>query len=170
MTIAATSLKWYLSGGATNSDPALSIGGAMSSVALSASALNNLFDDVTGDEAATGANEYRLLYFQNIDSDQLGLDNPILWITTQPPGDDDLAIGIAAAGKNAVEAAIANDYTAPAGVTFSAPATKGAGIALPGAPYVQNDYVGVWFRRHVPAGARVMLDDECAWAVEGDTV
>jgi hypothetical protein len=170
MTIAATSLKWYLSGGATNSDPALSIGGAKSSVALSASALNNLFDDVTGDEATSGYDEYRLLYFQNIDDDPNGLDNPILWITTQPPGDDDLEIGIAAAGKNSVETAIANDHTAPAGVTFSAPATKDTGVALPGAPYMQDDYVGVWFHRHVPPAASVALDYECAWAVEGDTI
>lgn len=170
MTIPATSLKWYYSGGSANADPALSIGGAKSSVALSTSAMNNLFDDVTGDEATSGYDEYRLLYFQNIDDDAAGLADPILWITAQPSGDDDVEVGVAAAGQNAVETAIANDHTAPAGVTFSAPATKGAGIALPDEPYLQDDYVGVWFHRHVPAAASVAIDDECSWAVEGDTI
>lgn len=170
MTISGTNLKWYYSGGATNDDPALSIGGTKSSVALASSSLNNLFDDVTGDEASGGHDEYRLLYFHNEDANADGLIDPLLWITTQPPGDDDLSVGLSAQGKNAEATAIANDHTAPAGVSFSAPATKGAGLALPSPPYHEDDYIGVWFMRHVPASSTVEVDDECAWAVEGDTV
>jgi hypothetical protein len=168
MAIPASSLKWYLSGGATNSDPALSIGGAKSSTVLSATALNNLFDDVSAAEAGTGYDEYRLLYFENIDEDASGLIDPVLWITEQSVAD--LEVGLAAIGKNDVEPAIANDHTAPADVTFSAPATKLAGIALPDAPYLENDYVGVWFHRNVEALTAVTPSDDCAWAVEGDTL
>jgi hypothetical protein len=170
MTVLSTELKWYYSGGATNNDPAESYGGALSSYALASSSLNNLFDDVTGDEAESGYVEYRVLYFYNESTDANGLADPILWIPTQPPGDDDLAVAVATV-KNTVITKPANDHTAPTGIgSFSAPATKGAGIALPSGPYEEDDYVGVVFRRTVPALATVELNDETAWAVEGDTV
>jgi hypothetical protein len=170
MTVSNSNLKWYYSGGATNDDPSLSIGGVKSSVPLASSALNNLFDDVTGQEAVDGEDEYRLLYFENIDTDVNGLADPLLWISTQPPGDDDLGVGIADAGKSGEETAISDEFTAPADVSFSAPTSKGTGLALPDGPYVQNEYVGVWFKRHVPSGSGVTLSDACVFIVEGDTV
>lgn len=170
MTINAANLKWYYSGGATNNDPALSFGGVRSSVPLASSALNNLFDDVTGDEATSGYDEYRVLYFRNVDTDATGLADPILWITTQPPGADTLEVAVATA-KNTEITKPGNDHTAPSGIgSFSAAASKGAGLALPGEPYMENDYVGVCFHRHVPSSCPTHLDDACAWAVEGDTV
>lgn len=175
MAINAANLKYYYSGGASNSNPSLSIGGVKSNVELSSTALNNLFDNVTGDEATSGHDEYRLLYFQNIDTDVDGLMDPVvLWIVAQPAGDDSMEVGLSAQGKNVVATAIANDYTAPAGVTFHAEITKAegidfdtAGIAL---PFAQNDYIGIWFHRHVPANAGLQASDGFQWRIEGDTI
>lgn len=167
MAISSANLKWYLSGGGANSDPNASIGGARSSTLAG----TDLFDTVTGDEAAAGDTEYRLVYFRNEDADSDGLITPVVWILSNTPSaDTTIAIGIAAAGKNATETAVANENTAPAGVSFSSPASKGAGVSLPSTPYAQNEYVGVWVRRTVTAGAASAASDPATLRVEGDTI
>jgi len=47
-----------LTGGAGNSDPNASPGGEMSANQISGTPMNNLFDNVTADEAAAGDVEY----------------------------------------------------------------------------------------------------------------
>lgn len=167
MPISNANLKWYLSGGGSNTNPDASFGGARSSTQAGSS----LFDTVTGDESAAGAVEYRLIYFRNEDADSDGLISPVAWVLSNTPSTDTtIAIGIAVAGKNASETAPANAYTAPSGVSFSSPASKGAGLALPSGPYSQNDYVGVWLRRTVTAGAASAASDPATVRVEGDTI
>jgi hypothetical protein len=147
MTIDIANIKYYLSGGANNADPELSIGGAKSSVSVSATALGNLFDNVTGDEAAAGVTRYRLVYLQNDDSDASGLLDPaVLWWSTSPSAGQTIAVGLADAGKNAVEDAITNENTPPADVSFTSPVSKGTGVSLTDAPYEEGDYIGVWLR------------------------
>jgi hypothetical protein len=154
MAINIANIKYYLSGGASNSDPLLSIGGAKSSVAVSATALHNLFDAVTGDEAAAGVTRYRLVYLQNDDADASGLLAPaVLWWSTSPAAGQTIAVGLAAAGKGAAETAVADENTAPAGVTFTSPVSKATGVSLTGTPYTQGQYIGVWLRVVTTAGA-----------------
>lgn len=167
MPISNANLKYYLSGGGSNTDPNASIGGARSSTAAG----TDLFDTVTGDESAAGDTEYRLVYFRNEDSDSDGLISPVVWVLSNTPSSDTtIAIGIATEGKNATVSAVANENTAPAGVSFSSPASKGAGLSLPSAPYAQNDYVGIWLRRTVSAGAASTGSDPATIRVEGDTI
>lgn len=169
--ISAANLKWYLSGGAGNADPNAALGGARSTTVVPGT-INNLFDDVTGDEAVAGDIEYRCLFFRNEDVNTSGLLSPAtLWIDgLSSASGDEIDIGFDAAGKNAAAAVIANESTAPAGVTFTRPVSKGAGLALPGLPYVQNDFVGIWVRRTVTAGAGADANDVASIRVEGDTV
>ena len=61
----AATLAFQLSGGASNSDPNASLGGTHSSVALSGTAMNNLFDDVSSGEASAGDTEYRAIDITN---------------------------------------------------------------------------------------------------------
>lgn len=167
MPISNTNLKWYLSGGSSNSDPDASIGGDRSSTAAG----SDLFDIVTGDESAAGDTEYRCVYFRNEDSDADGLISPVVWVSSNTPSaDTTIAIGVATEGKNASPSAVANENTAPAGVSFSSPSSKGTGLALPSGPYAQNDYVAVWLRRTVSAGAASAASDPATIRVEGDTI
>ncbi len=53
-----SSLQILLTGGAGNSDPNASPGGEMSANQISGTPMNNLFDNVTADEAAAGDVEY----------------------------------------------------------------------------------------------------------------
>ncbi len=62
MAIVSTDLLFYHSGGAGNSDPDASLGGIISTTQITDASDNNLFDDVTGDEASSGDTEYRGFY------------------------------------------------------------------------------------------------------------
>jgi len=168
--ISNANLKWYLSGGAGNANPNASIGGVRS-VTLVAGGLDNLFDDVTGDEVTAGDITYRCMFFRNEDANANGLINPVAWIDLQSEAGDVVAIGLDPAGKNAAAATPADEFTAPAGVAFTTPITKPTGLALPGTPYVQNDFMAVWVRRTVTAGVPASNpNDQASVRVEGDTV
>lgn len=162
MPIETADIVYRLSGGGSNSDPALSLGGAKSSVASGSS----IFDAVSSAEAGAGDIEYRLVYVHNAHA-TLTLLGAKVWIQTNTPSaNTDAAIGLAAAGVNATETAVANESTAPADVTFSQPSSLGAGLSIgdlaPGAHY------GVWVRRTVTAGAAVAADN-FTLRVQGDT-
>jgi hypothetical protein len=166
--------KMYLSGGATNADPSLSIGGAKSSVAVSASKLNNLFDDISGDEAAAGHVDYRMVYVENGgDTDWV---DPVAWLGYQPRSPDSpytengatVKFGMADAGKNAEEAAIADDTTAPDDVSFDDPSTKLTGTALPTPDYEAGDYIGIWIEYTTPLGQGYDTGADWSLVIEGD--
>lgn len=158
MAVTSSDLKAYLSGGASNADPRLSIGGAKSSVEVSATALNNLFDDVTGTEATAGVTRYRVIYVQNTSADVDGWPEPVGWIGYQPrnPASPYAADGETysfgfAADKNTEVAALTSENTAPVGISFSTAASKGAGLALPDPDYLEDDYVAVYLRMVTPS-------------------
>ena len=168
MAIDGANLKWRLSGGASNSDPAASLGGPPSTTTV---VPTGLFDKILGDEAAAGDISYRCIYIRNEDSDADGWISPVVWVSSNTPSVDTMmALGVDPAGKNATPSTLANEHTAPGGVSFSSPSSKGAGLALPSGPYVQNDYVAVWVRRTVTAGAASAATDPATFRAEGDTI
>ena len=170
ITDSAATLKWYLSGGAANANPDKSLGGARSMTQV-AGGVDNLFDDVTSDEVVAGEVTYRCMFFRNEDPNASGLAAAVAWINQQSEAGDVIAIGIDPAGKNAAAATPVDEFTAPAGVAFSTPLTSVTGLALPGAPYLQNDYIAIWVRRTVSAGipAATALD-QASVRIEGTTV
>jgi hypothetical protein len=155
MTLPITSgdLKFYLSGAVSNTNPTQSLGGAISSTQITDNTLNNLWSDVTGDQAAAGIVQYRCAYFLNANG-SLTFLAPVIWVTalTTSP-DDEIAIGIGTSGLNGIEQTISSDTTAPTGVTFSTPTTKASGLALGTPDIPAGQHVAVWFRRTVNAGA-----------------
>ena len=163
MPIQSTDIVLRLSGGASNAVPAASLGGAKSSVAAG----TNIFDNVTGAEAAAGDVEYRCVYVHNAHA-TLPLDNAVAWLTANTPSaSTDIALGLGSSALNATEQTVADEQTAPAGVTFSAAASKGAGIALGSIPAGQSR--AIWYRRTVSAGAAAVASDTFNVRVEGDT-
>lgn len=144
MAIAASDINTYLSGGAANSDPDASLGGAKSSVEWTGGSLHDLFDAVSGDENAESDVEYRCVYYQN-DHATLTTSAGKLYISSETASGADLAIGLDPAGASATATTIADEDTAPAGVTFTSPTTKAAGITMP--DLAPGAYIGVWFRR-----------------------
>lgn len=152
MPIASGDIIYRLSGGASNSVQDASLGGAKSSNAVSAS----LFDAVSSAEALAGDVEYRCFYVHNAHA-TLTMENAVAWIQANTPSSDStLDIGLGTSAVNATEQTVANESTAPSGVTFSAAATEGAAIPLGNIPPGQHR--AVWLRRTINAAAAASND------------
>lgn len=163
MSIIDTNFSRRLSGGASNAVGNASIGGAKSSEIMSAST-DALFDKVTPSQASGGAVEYRCIYLHNANATETMLAARA-WISAQTPlASTVLAIGVGAAAVNATETAIANEGTAPAGVTFSEPSSADAGLALGDIPAGQHR--AIWVRRTVTAGS--LPSDADTWSISFD--
>jgi hypothetical protein len=154
--------RWYLSGGASNTNPNNSLGGAISSTV----APGNLFDDVLGSESNAGDTEYRGVYVKN-DGD-VDLQATVVWIQVNTPDvDTSVSIGLTALGSNQTMETIADEGMAPVGVVFTAPASKPGGLSM-GTLQAGQRY-GIWVRRTVNAGAAAYNNDTFTIRVEGDT-
>jgi len=161
--IIASDIQYRLSGGASNSDPLLSIGGIKSSTASGA----GIFDDVSSAEALAGDTEYRCIYIHNAHA-TLTYTAARIWVQTNTPSaDTTVALALGNAAVNATETAVANENTAPSGPTFSAPTDYAGGIAIGDIPAGQHR--AVWERRTVTAGAAVYADS-FTLRVQGDTL
>lgn len=156
MPLIAGDFVTRLSGGAANSDANASLGGAKSSTVASAS-VDALFDQVSASEASAGDTEYRCVYLHNGNASSTML-SAVVWISANTPsGSTTLDIGVGTAAVNGTEQTVANESTAPAGVSFSAPASQGAGLALGDIPAGQHK--AIWLRRTVSASAPASAND-----------
>ncbi len=167
MAILTTDIKFFLSGGAGNSDVDASLGGVISTTQLTTASLHNLFDVVSGAEALAGDTEYRCIYVKN-DHGSLTLQTAVTWIATNTPSTDSvIAIGLGSSAISGTEQTVANESTAPSAVTLSAPASLGAGLAI------GNLGVGatkaIWIRRIISATASAFTTDTATISVGGDT-
>jgi len=179
MAITAGDIKFYLSGGGANSDPNASLGGAISSTEITDATLHNLFDVVSSSEASSGDVEYRCIYIRNTyaSSPALTLQNAVVWISTagSPTAstDTDIEIGVGGAinetaqdlGSPAEEGSPGPDGSPT--VTFSQPYSEGTAISLGNLD--ANDYIALWLRRTVTAGASAFNTDYAVLTVKGDT-
>jgi hypothetical protein len=139
------------SGGVDNSDPNLSLGGTLSSYQIKSGIKNNLWDDVTGDEAALGSTEYRCIYLYNIG----GPSNSIsLWIEQQTSSPDDtISIGLGTAPVGQYEGSISSETLSPPGISFTQSETLNISSLNP------NEFKSIWFKRDVKAGAQPYTDN-----------
>lgn len=162
----AVVIEYRLSGGASNSDPTASLGGAMSSTAVSATN-NAFFDMVSSAEASTGDVEYRCLYVTNTGATTaLGAK---LWLQSNTPNSDNqVAIALGGEGKNGTAETVANENTAPSGESFTEPATEGAALSL--GDLATGDKYPVWVRRTVNAGAAADASEAFTLRVKCDYV
>ena len=174
MAIAETDLIWRLSGGASNTSAAASLGGAMSTVAggiiTKTKTFNSIFDDISGAEAAAGSVEYRCIYIQNAHA-SLGLTTPKVWIEANVGNANDMIdIGLDLAGVGATADTVASETEAPSpAVTFSHACTSYAtGLALSGT-LSASGYAGIWIRRTVTAGMAADDDESFTLKIQGDT-
>lgn len=174
MPIVTTDLQFRLSGGAANTSPAASLGGAESTAGggvITDNVANNVWDDVSGAESAAGDIEYRGIYVHN-NHGTLPLQSSVVWFDTAG-GDEttaagtDAAMAMAAEAINVTMATIADESTAPATVSFTTPVTKGTGLST-GGDVPAGGRKGLWLRRNVTAGASA-ASDQMSVRWEGET-
>ena len=160
----AVDIEYRLSGGASNNDPAASLGGAMSSVEAVGS---TLFDTVGSAEAAAGDTEYRCIYVLNNGATEA--TGCVIWIQANTPSaDTTIAIALGGEGENGTAETVANENTAPSGESFSSPASEGAGLSL--GNLANGDRYPVWIRRAVTAGAAGVASDTFTLRVKYDYI
>lgn len=153
MPIANADIVLRLTGGASNTVQNSSLGGVKSNTTdVSAS----LFDVVSSAEAAAGRVEYRCVsLFNNHGTETLyGVK---VWLSANTPSPStDAAIGLGSSGLSGTEQTVANESTAPVGVTFSSPSTQGSGLSVGDLP--AGAWINIWIRRTVNPGAASTTD------------
>ena len=156
----AAVIEFRLTGGGANADPDLSLGGTMSSVEISGTVMNNLFDHVDEDEATPGDIEYRAFDIYNSGADQA--DDVTLWIDDETAsGDTIIAVGIDATATQ--ELSDEGDAPDSPTLTFTHPTTEGA--ALDCGDIAASAAVRIFVRRTVGAAAVNHNNDLCGLTV-----
>jgi len=158
MAIQSTDIIQRLSGGAGNSSALASLGGVKSSTVAPA----GVFDTVSAAEAAAGDVEYRCVYVHNAHASLTLLSATANIQVDTPDGTTIVDIGLGTSAVNGTEQTVADEGTAPSGVTF------GAGpITLGDIPAGQHR--AVWLRRTVSAGCPAITGDSYTVRVSGST-
>lgn len=161
MPIIATDIKYYLSGGAGNTDPALALGGIISTTEVTTL---TLFDDVSSAEALAGDSEYRCVYVKNTHA-TLTLQLAKIFLQANTTGNR-ISIALGGEGVNGTAETVANENTAPVGEVFSQPVDYAGGLSL--GSLAPGDYFPVWVKRVIPASAAAATDTYTL-RVQGET-
>ena len=164
----AADLELRLTGGAANSDPDASLGGVMSANEVSATAMNNLFDNVDPDEASAGDTEYRAIDVYNA-GDAAATSVTVHMSTETSSTDTALDLGHDATNNPHTSAwdgeTIADEDTAPASpvITFGHHLT-GNKLSLPDIPV--GEACRVWLKRIVDSSAVNTSNDQGTFRAE----
>jgi hypothetical protein len=153
-------IEFRLTGGGANADPDASLGGTMSSVELSGTALNNLFDDVDESEASAGDIEYRAFDIYNAGDEQA--DDVTLWIDAETSsGDTEIDVAIDATATQL----LTNESTTPddPALSFTHPISEGG--ALDCGDIAAAAAVRIFVRRTVDSSAVNTRLDLCGITV-----
>lgn len=166
MPIAISDIKYYLSGGAANSDGNASLGGAVSTTEQG-TGLHELFDLITGDDSEAGDTECRCVYVKNVN----GVDtayNARLYISVNTPGTGTSAqVGLGTSAIGGTEQTVADEDTLPAGVTFSD--ADGLANALTIGDLAPGQTKAFWIKRVVAAAAAAIDNDSVQWVTRIDS-
>lgn len=171
MAVTNTDVKYRLSGGAGNTSPAAATGGAMSTAAggIVGTGAQAVFQDAPATELVSGSVRYRCLYVVN-EAANGTLSAATLWIasaTGSASTELDVALDPAPVGSDSTRT-IASDATPPAGVTFTRPASKSAGLPIGDVP--AGGRKALWVRRTISPGATPLAVDAGSIRVEGNPV
>ena len=90
MAIISDDIKLFYSGGITNSNPDLCLGGEMSTTFFLS---NRLFDSITSIQSSSGYTDYRCVYFYNLNPTDT-LYNAKVYISNEISGGSDVVIGL----------------------------------------------------------------------------
>jgi hypothetical protein len=165
------SVKTGTAGNQNAGTAAGSLGKYISTTQITDASLHNLFDVVTGDENAASDVEYRCFFVHNAHG-SLTWQSPVIWLSSETGGGAAIAIavdGVAASviGDTSAQAdEVADESTAPSGESFTAPTSKGTGLAL--GDIAAGECRAIWVRRTAANTAAVDADG-VVLRVEGDT-
>jgi hypothetical protein len=157
MTILATQIKLFRSTGG--------LGGAITATEIVSNTLHNLFDIVSSTESRDGDTEYRCFYVRNTNTSFTLQNATIQLVSDTPSAGTQMAIGLDGAAIGTSGQTVADEGTAPIGVTFNA--TEGVELTIGNIP--PNSFKAVWIRRVVLAGTAAAASDAATLRVTGET-
>ena len=165
------SVKTGSAGDSVAGNAAGSLGKYISTTEITDATLNNLFDDVSGDDNAASDVEYRCIFVHNNHA-SLTWENPVVWLSAETAGGANIEIAVddvAVSAKGSASAQadeVANEDAAPSGESFSSPTTKGAGLSL--GSIAAGSVKAVWVKRSATNSA-ALDNDDVTIEVSGDT-
>lgn len=163
MAIAATDIKLYLSGGGSNSDPLLSLGGIISSSQCG----SNLLDDIGSAEAAAGDTEYRAFFVKNTSATDTAYATKV-WISSNTEATaTEIMIALADEGvANTIET-VGDESTAPTGPVFDYAEDYDNGLTI--GDLAPGEAFGVWIKRTVAVTTSAFPNDTATIRVRANT-
>jgi hypothetical protein len=149
-------------GNSATSTPDGSLGKYISTTQLSGTALNNLFDNVSGAENEASDIEYRCVFVRN-NHGSLTLQGAVIYLYSEVSGGCTVALGAdttasSAIGASAAQAVqVADESSAPAGITFyTSCVSLATALSLGNIP--AGYCKGVWVKRMAANTAAVAAD------------
>ena len=167
MAVLSTDLKFFLSGGAANTDPDAALGGIISTTQVVDNTLNNLFDNVSGAEHTVGDINYRCIYVKN-DSASVAYAAKLYIETNTPAADSEIQIGLDLSGAGGTADTIPDESTAPdPAVTFSLAADYANALSL--GDLAAGAVYAIWIKRTITAGDTSQANDNAVLKLAVDT-
>lgn len=193
MSVLSSDIKFYLTGagsdGGTQADPNLSLGGYRSSTEIVSAQINNLFDNISSQEANDGSTEYRCICVKNTSLETLY--NVVAWLYAENDPDSIQQFAYAIEVPQTADLTdgdaqtIVNETTAPdvnttnhngtgSGISnWSTGVTKLTGLTPEQGAHDddldQSEIMFLWIRRVILAGAPARTGLSGTIRVEGDS-
>jgi len=178
MVLTASDLVFYYTNNANQPTNTLSLGGTISPNTIPPG-LNNVWDDVTGDESYNGDTEYRAIALRNTHATNDFL-NVYVYTTGFQAGSPADTISFALekpSGSPASIQAVPHEGSAPVETQFTVATGATVSWTTEGAPSNSlfygtlnaGDWMGIWLRRVVPAGAGAKDQRSCTLEFKGET-
>lgn len=158
-------------GNSTASTPAGSLGKYISTTQITDATVHNLFDQVSGDENAASTVDYRCYFIHNNHA-SLTWESVVAWISSEVALGASIAIAVDTTAASAIGSAgaqallIANEITAPSGVSWSTATTKATGVSI--GNITAGQCRAIWVRR-TAANSAAINTDGAVITCEGDT-
>jgi len=194
MAISDSDIVIYLTGatsdGGSQADPDASLGNYRSSSTITSDADENLFDDVSGEEASDGDTEYRCYCVKN-EHGSLDLTDAKVYLSDSDIGGTNtvsFAVEVPETSNltDGNAQTIANESTAPTSINttghngtgsgvsnWSTATTKSGGVALDigahDADLGSGEIIFVWVKRVIASGASAASGVDFGVKIEGDT-
>jgi hypothetical protein len=159
MPIIQTEIKLYST---TNG-----LGGAITANEIVSADLHNVFNKVISDDALLGKTFYKCSYIKNTNVSITLEDAKAYILSNTPSGTTTMEIGLGTAAINSSEQLIADENTAPVGVTFTA--LTGVANAVAIGNLATNSYKAIWLKLVISASTAASNSDGATIEITGDT-
>lgn len=164
----ASQLELRITGGVSNINPELSLGGIMSASSVSEVSVNNIFDSISSDEATAGSVEYRAIDVLNM-GDETAVNVEFYMQSETTSESTSIDNGYDSVNSPHTDSwdgeTIADETTAPASpsITFGHH-LEDSRLSLPNIP--AGEAVRLWFKRTLLSGAADLERDTAIIAIE----